>query len=201
MGVTNYLLTGMIFQAGHRVVIIFLWVVALKGLGPLDSHEGQLTDWDWQGTSVSTCCNIMSDSLHSWKLTWNLNITHLQRKFIFQTCIIAFHVSFRGCNTNLSWFWLYLGLLFDRVPSSLCWLWSWRCWNVQQSVYLAITTHFEERRIVLAFVVVVVSVLAMALNFKPDIWFLWRIRLDVRGQSSWKGGFWNLKTGMLQPLQ
>ncbi len=50
------------------------------------------------------------DKLHPPKLTWNLNITCLKRKIIFQTSIFRFHVSFLGC-TNLNWviqpdFWL-----------------------------------------------------------------------------------------------
>ena len=32
-----------------------------------------------------------------WKLTWNLKITLLRRKSIFQTFIFGFHVCFRGC--------------------------------------------------------------------------------------------------------
>ncbi len=34
--------------------------------------------------------------LHSWKLTWNLKITQLKRKVIFQTSILRFHVNFPG---------------------------------------------------------------------------------------------------------
>ena len=36
-------------------------------------------------------------TLHPWKLTWNLKITCLKRKIIFQTFIFRFHVNFRGC--------------------------------------------------------------------------------------------------------
>ena len=36
--------------------------------------------------------------LHPGKLTWNLRITHVKRKNIFQTFIFGFHVKFRGCN-------------------------------------------------------------------------------------------------------
>ena len=35
--------------------------------------------------------------LHPWKLTWNLQITQLKRKIIFQTSILGFHVNFRRC--------------------------------------------------------------------------------------------------------
>ena len=37
-----------------------------------------------------------SKDIHPWKLTWNLKITRLKRKSIFQTSIFGFHVSFRG---------------------------------------------------------------------------------------------------------
>ena len=34
-----------------------------------------------------------------WKINgWNLNITHLERKMIFQTSMIMFHVNLQGCN-------------------------------------------------------------------------------------------------------
>ena len=36
--------------------------------------------------------------LHPGRLTWNLQITHLERKMIFQTSVIMFHVNLQGCN-------------------------------------------------------------------------------------------------------
>ena len=38
--------------------------------------------------------------LHPRKLTWNLKITCLKRKIIFQTSIFRFHVSFPGCKVS-----------------------------------------------------------------------------------------------------
>ncbi len=35
--------------------------------------------------------------LHPGRLTWNLQITHLERKMIFQTSMIMFHVNLQGC--------------------------------------------------------------------------------------------------------
>ena len=35
--------------------------------------------------------------LHPGRLTWNLQITHLERKMIFQTSMIMFHVDLQGC--------------------------------------------------------------------------------------------------------
>ena len=36
-------------------------------------------------------------NLHPGRLTWNLQITHLERKMIFQTSMIMFHVNLPGC--------------------------------------------------------------------------------------------------------
>ena len=35
--------------------------------------------------------------VHPGRLTWNLQITHLERKMIFQTPMILFHVNLPGC--------------------------------------------------------------------------------------------------------
>ena len=35
--------------------------------------------------------------LHPGRLTWNIQITHLERKMIFQTSMIMFHVNLPGC--------------------------------------------------------------------------------------------------------
>ena len=36
------------------------------------------------------------EKIHPGKLTWNLKITQLKRKIIFQTSIFGFHVNFSG---------------------------------------------------------------------------------------------------------
>ena len=42
-------------------------------------------------------------SLHPGRLTWNLQITHLERNMIFQTSMLMFHVNLQGCTLGLSW--------------------------------------------------------------------------------------------------
>ena len=37
-------------------------------------------------------------NIHPGRLTWNLKITYLKRKIIFQTSIIMFHVNLQGCS-------------------------------------------------------------------------------------------------------
>ena len=38
--------------------------------------------------------------LHPGRLTWNIQITHLERKMIFQTSMIMFHVNLQECKTK-----------------------------------------------------------------------------------------------------
>ena len=42
-------------------------------------------------------------NIHPGRLTWNIQITHLKRKIIFQTPMIVFHVKFRGVYDKNSW--------------------------------------------------------------------------------------------------
>ena len=66
--------------------------------------------------------------LHPGRLTWNLQITHLERKMIFQTSMIMFHVNLPGCNHNSSWTtghpW--------RVPPSNLGHQNWKFWGGKQ---------------------------------------------------------------------
>ena len=41
--------------------------------------------------------NIDVFLIHPGRLTWNLQITHLERKIILQTSVIMFHVNLPGC--------------------------------------------------------------------------------------------------------
>ena len=41
--------------------------------------------------------SIIHWNIHPGRLTWNLQITRLERKMIFQTSIIVFHVNLPGC--------------------------------------------------------------------------------------------------------
>ncbi len=43
----------------------------------------------------------LSCHLHPGRLTWNLQITHLERKMIFQTSMLMLHVNLQGCS---NWF-------------------------------------------------------------------------------------------------
>ena len=44
--------------------------------------------------------NNITTTIHPGRLKWNLQITHLERKMIFQTSMIMVHVNFPGCNTK-----------------------------------------------------------------------------------------------------
>ena len=52
---------------------------------------------------MAFCLRFLQESkvgfhLHPGRLTWNLQITHLERKMIFQASLIMFHVYLPGCN-------------------------------------------------------------------------------------------------------
>ena len=44
--------------------------------------------------------NARLATIHPGRLTWNLQITHLEGNLIFQTSMIMFHVNLPGCNRN-----------------------------------------------------------------------------------------------------
>ena len=51
---------------------------------------------------------------HPGRLTWNLQITNLERKMLFQTSMIMFHVNLPGCFCLLDFFlhvWFFIMLL------------------------------------------------------------------------------------------
>ena len=47
--------------------------------------------------------NIDVFLIHPGRLTWNLQITHLERKIILQTSVIMFHVNLPGCTLEDLW--------------------------------------------------------------------------------------------------
>ena len=67
--------------------------------------------------------------LHPGRLTWNLQITHLERKMIFQTSMIMFHVNLQRCKIRTlgpfkPWVFCqsYLKLVESLLSSRLGWL-------------------------------------------------------------------------------
>ena len=67
----------------------------------------------------------MSMTLLPRKLTWNWKITPLKRKIIFQTSVLGFHVSFRGCMRYVNWGFFLGGMVSWRVGDSRSWLCCW----------------------------------------------------------------------------
>ena len=54
---------------------------------------------------ISRICRKLSHySLHPGKLTWNLKMDPWKRRFLLETIIFRFHVSFRGGTPILCWF-------------------------------------------------------------------------------------------------
>ena len=61
--------------------------------------------------------------IHPGRLTWNLQMTHLERKLIFQTSMLMFNVNLQGCNLEYST--VKLPFQIDYCKST-CFFWS-RC--------------------------------------------------------------------------
>ena len=58
---------------------------------------GKITHWSDHLWSIHFQQDIQ---VHPGRLTWNLKSTHLERKMIFQTSMIMFHVNLQGCSSG-----------------------------------------------------------------------------------------------------
>ena len=65
----------------------------------------------WRGATILPFSNVLLAvcilgfilrTLHPGRLTWNIQITHLERKMIFPTSMIMFHVNLPGCKCKSS---------------------------------------------------------------------------------------------------
>ena len=52
--------------------------------------------------------------LHPGRLTWNIQITHLERKMIFQTPMIMFHANLQGCMLRI------VMIIYDHSRIPIC---------------------------------------------------------------------------------
>ena len=66
-------------------------------LWKLKYHHGFKTACEYVLFFGSSKFEIGNFTLHPGRLTWNIQITHLERKMIFQTPMIMFHVNLPGC--------------------------------------------------------------------------------------------------------
>ena len=85
-------------------------------LPPPHSHQVHVRPWwmtsPWALQLLHVTCDLKSmekkshfnsqmTDLHPGRLTWKVEITHLERKMIFQTSVIMFHVNLQGCTRSL----------------------------------------------------------------------------------------------------
>ena len=85
--------------------IVYPFVLLITGF-----FETPVVVWDFASPSTVYFTTI----LHPGRLTWNLQITHLERKMIFQTSMMMFHVNLPECG-----FWRIFAR-FSSVQLSLC---------------------------------------------------------------------------------
>ena len=74
--------------------------------GSNESNEGEKKLLD-----IKVLLGKMNGSIHPGRLTWNLKITQLKRKIIFQTIIFRFHVNLPGCIPDAPMGMVYLSTL------------------------------------------------------------------------------------------
>ena len=60
---------------------------------------------------------MLTKKIHPGRLTWNLQITHLERKMIFQTSMIMFHVNLQGCKNMTCILLYYVDIIVTRSLS------------------------------------------------------------------------------------
>ena len=75
-------------------------IVKVKPFGHRQLESGHIGSWGSWGPKISSPKHQFSGTkmLHPGRLTWNLKITYLKRKIIFQTPMIMFHVNLQGCS-------------------------------------------------------------------------------------------------------
>ena len=82
---------------------------------------------------VGVCITVY---IHPRKLTWNLKITQLQGKIMFQTSILGFHVNFPRCIYYMTWYAWYANMFFcrffgqDDMGLIYCWWFVWIHCNI-----------------------------------------------------------------------
>ena len=95
----------------HRSATLLLGGWWANSLPPLCQESGKL----------SINC-VPNGQIHPGRLTWNLQITHLERKMIFQTSMILFNVNLPGCMAKFAKFirdvFLILSKFFTERKSS-----------------------------------------------------------------------------------
>ena len=97
---------------------------------------------------------LKKESLHPWNSTWNLRITQLKRKIIFQTSIFRFHVKFQRSIYGYinpyswaftdffarNWVWPMKNLPFSRpftaIAARLGIFQRGDCWEMGEVIYL-----------------------------------------------------------------
>ena len=82
-------------------LLLWLWIVS-TGSEPYSEKLGRLASGDGDDSDKEMIRDGMSRKrchcLHPGRLTWNIQIIHLERNMIFQTSMIMFHVNLPGRN-------------------------------------------------------------------------------------------------------
>ena len=85
--------------------------------------------------------------LHPGRLRWNLQIIHLERKMIFQTFIIMFHVNLPRCNSlNLkmvNWKMFFpFPVVYSQVPCESSGVYTWNSGSIHRVINWYSDTYY-----------------------------------------------------------
>ena len=89
---------------GWKLEAVFWSFGLFSGAFAISFREGKTPNWSrgsWKwpkrGAYYSKHWIVLQKNMNPGRLTWNLKITQLKRKIIFQTIIFRFHVNLPGC--------------------------------------------------------------------------------------------------------
>ena len=104
----------MAHNAGGRCCRSFYWITVVVLIRLiLDSYSPTASLLE-----ILVLVWISLKCLHPGRLSWNLQITHLERNMIFQTSMIMFHVNLQGCIKIRTWFSSILVLSLENDSES-----------------------------------------------------------------------------------
>ena len=92
------------------------WMILInlpRDLSPLDYHLPYRNSIVNMFDTIAKHQKVVQE-FHPGRLTWNLQITHLERKMIFQTSMIMFHVNLPGCWDQ----WISLPVSPGELPNN-----------------------------------------------------------------------------------
>ena len=81
----------------YSLIVMCTMPITQQFIGNQLSHKKSKGNLNHDAGYQNDETSVVNVDIHPGRLTWNLQITHLERKMIFQTSIIMVHVKLQGC--------------------------------------------------------------------------------------------------------